>query len=62
MFKLVVLLTHGVCGVVSRVWIIGVWVRFLGVGYFNRVVWLKESLGLLHGLRSNSIYSETLVL
>lgn len=26
MFKLVVLLTHGVCGVVSRVWIIGVWV------------------------------------
>lgn len=34
--------------------------NYWGVGYFNRVVWFKESLGLLHGLRSNSIYSESL--
>lgn len=47
----------------SRVWIIGVWVRFLGVGYFIGVVWFKDQLGLLHGLsRQYSIYSETLVL
>lgn len=55
MFKLVVLLTHGDVGLFACM-------DYWGVGYFNRVVWLKESLGLLHGLRSNSIYSETLVL
>ena len=44
MFKLVVLLTHGDVGFVSRVWIPG----------------CGLSLIECHGLRSNSIYSESL--
>ena len=53
------LLTHGVCGVVSRVWVIGVWVRFLGVGYFIGVVWFKDQLGLFHGLSQQYLFGDS---
>lgn len=32
---------------------------YWGVGYFNRVVWLKDQLGLLHGLSQQYLFGDS---